>query len=351
MSDTINRFDPRTQLPPVLTVRPKSTFFVDTFMQGGEEFFPTENVEWDSVLEGAPTARFVGDDMTVEASERTPYKTNEIKTPIMQERRVISAKDIAKRSAGENIYSAMTPEQRALKYIAEDVKFCLNSIDMRIEIMVSQLITKGMVDISYTGRNNIVINQTLDYQLPNKTVLTGGDRWGQTGVNIIDSMREQVDALGHLGYTVDEIIMSPEVWAVIYQDPNIQKLLDIRRFEFGVFKPEMVSKYGAARVVGMLSDPFVTLYTQNAEFGGKSNRQRFLPAGTVLFVTRESKQNKLGFGAVTLMDEAEQFRTVSGRYVQEFFRERRPAREEVLVTSRAVPIPFNTESWAVMQVL
>jgi hypothetical protein len=351
MSDTIDRFDPRTQLPPVLTVRPKSTFFRDTFMQGGDEYFPTENVEWDSVLEGAPAARFVGEDMTVEATERTPYKTNEIKTPIMQERRIISAKDISKRSAGENVYTAMTPEQRAIKYIAEDVKFCLESIDMRIEIMTAQFMTTGLIDISYTGRNDIRINQTLDYQLPNKTVLTGADRWGQTGVDILASMREQVDALGHLGYTVEEVIMSPEVWAVMYQDPVIQKLLDIRRYEFGNFKPEMVSKYGAARPVGMLSDPYVMLYTQNAEFGGKSNRQRFLPVGCVLFVTRESKQNKLGYGSVTLMGEDEKFRTMSGRYIQEFFRERRPAREEVLVTSRAVPIPFNTESWAIMQVL
>jgi hypothetical protein len=51
------------------------------------------------------------------------------------------------------------------------------------------------------------------------------------------------------------------------------------------------------------------------------------------------------------MDESEKWVTVSGRYVQQFFKERRPPREEVLVTSRAVPIPANTESWAVLQAL
>jgi hypothetical protein len=33
----INRNDPRTQLPPVLTVRPKSTFFRDHFMGGSDD--------------------------------------------------------------------------------------------------------------------------------------------------------------------------------------------------------------------------------------------------------------------------------------------------------------------------
>jgi hypothetical protein len=71
----------------------------------------------------------------------------------------------------------------------------------------------------------------------------------------------------------------------------------------------------------------------------------------VIFGSPEARQNKLGYGAVTYMDESENWVTVSGRYVQQFFKERRPPREEVLVTSRAVPIPANTESWSVLQAL
>jgi len=157
--------------------------------------------------------------------------------------------------------------------------------------------------------------------------------------------------MGSLGFTIDEVTMSPEVWKVMYSDTEIQKLLDIRNFEFGHFKPEKVSKYGAQRAVGMLSDPYVTLYTQNSEYGPRSNRKRQLPVGMVLLSSPEARKNKLGYGAYTYMDENENWVTVSGRYVQEFFKERRPPREEVLVTSRAVPIPGNTESWYVFQVL
>ena len=346
MPDLISRNDPRTQLPPVLTVRPKSTFFRDHFMSGADEYFPTENVEWDKVLEGAPAARFVGDDLYVEPTERAPFRTDEIKTPIMQERRIIGGKDINKRSPGENIYSPKTDEQRAAELHTKDLQFCLDSVDNRIEIMCSDFITKGRIDIIGTG-----VHREIDYMLPNKTVLTGGDRWGQTGVSILDSLRTQVDDMGHLGFTVDEVIMSPEVWQVMYKDPEIQKLLDIRLYEFGQFKPEQISKYGAAKPVGMLTDPYVTLYTQNAEYGPKTDRQRHLPIGMVLLVSPEARQNKLGYGAYTYMDENENWVTVSGRYIQQFFKERRPPREEVLVVSRAVPIPADTESWAIMSVL
>lgn len=346
MPDLISRNDPRTQLSPVLTVRPMSTFFRDHFMGGEDEYFPTENVEWDKVIEGAPLARFVGDDLYVEASERAPFTTDEIKTPNMQEKRVIGAKDINKRRPGENIYSPKTDTQRQAELYADDLKFCLNSIDNRIEVMCAQFITTGVVPIVGTG-----VNRKIDYMIPNRTVLTGGDRWGQTGVSIIDSMRKIVDAMGHLGYTIDEVIMSPEVWQAVYMNKTIQKLLDIRRYEFGTFKPEAISKYGAARPVGMLTDPHVTLYTQNSEYGPRSNRQRHLPAGMVLFESSDARKNSLGYGAHTYMDEAKEWQTVSGRYIQQLFKERRPPKEELLVLSRACPIPYNVESWAVLQAL
>jgi hypothetical protein len=338
----INRNDPRTQLSPVLTVRPASTFFRDHFFGGSDEYFPTENVEWDKVLEGAPLARFVGDDLTVEATERTVFSTDEIKTPIMQERRIIAAKDINKRTAGENIFSPKTDAQRASELHAADLKFCLDSIDNRIEVMCSDFVIDGRVAIVGTG-----VNREINYYHPNREALGGTDRWGYGG-DIHGTMCRKVEELGHLGYTVDEITMSPETWRIVYSDSVIQKLLDIRQFEFGSFKPEKLSKYGAARAVGFLSDPFVTLYTQNAEYGPRNDRKRQLPVGVVIFSSPEARQNKLGYGAVTYMDENENWVTVSGRYVQQFFKERRPPREEVLVTSRAVPIPGNMESWAIL---
>jgi len=345
--EMINRNDPRTQLPPVITSRPKSTFFRDHFMGGSDEYFPTENVEWDKVLEGAPMARFVGEMDTVEATERAKFSTDEIKTPIIQERRIIGAKDIANRMAGENIYSPKTETQRRADLHAGDLKFCMDAIDNLIELMVSKFITTGRIDVIGLG-----VNRIINYMIPNIEVLTGGDCWGQVGVNILESIKRKVYELADLGHAVDGVIMSPEAWATIYKDELLMKLLDNQRYEFGFFAPEkVVPKYGAAIRVGVLADPFVPLYTQRAEYGPKGHRQRYLPAGMVIFETQEARQNKLGYGSVTYMDENEEWVTVAGRYIQQFFKERRPPREEVLVTSRAVPIPANTESWSVLQAL
>jgi hypothetical protein len=71
----------------------------------------------------------------------------------------------------------------------------------------------------------------------------------------------------------------------------------------------------------------------------------------ILIISEEAKRNKLGFGAYTYMDESENWQTISGRYIQQFFKTRRPPREEIVVTSRSVPIPGDVESWYVFQVL
>jgi hypothetical protein len=314
-------------------------------MGGSDEYFPTENVEWDKLTEGAPMARFVGDGYYVEPTERTPFGTDEIKTPKIQERRIIGEGDIKKRSLNENIYSPKTEAQRAADLHADDLKFCLNSIDNRIEVMCSDFITKGRIAIEGIG-----VHREIDYMLPHREALATQDSWGKPGVSILSSIKQRVRILKHLGKTVDELIMSPEVWEVVNSDSEIQKLLDIRNYEFGNFKPEQVSKYGAAEPVGMLSSPRVTLYTHDAEYGPKNNRQRQLPIGMVIFGTPDSRKNKLGYGAYTYMDENENWVTVSGRYVQEFFKQRRPPKEEVLATSRAVPIPYDIESWYILQV-
>jgi len=341
----INRNIPRTQLPVELTVRPTSTFFRDYFMGGGEEFFPTENVEWDSVIQGSPMARFVGEGLEVEATERAPFNTSEIKTPYFQEKRILSGQDIKHRLPGENIYQPQTDAERAAVHLANDREFCIRSIDNRIEYMCAQFITSGVVPIVGHG-----VNRKIDYGLQNKEVLTGGDRWGQTGVSILEYMIRKVDILNQLGHGVEDVILSQQAWEALRDDEEIYKLLDNRRFELGTLAPEQ-SKYGKAQYLGTLTDPFVNLYKYNFQWTIGNKRVKPLPDGYVIFVSETAKTNKTGYGAYTYIDETDEFRTIEGAYIEERHTDRRGKKKEIVVTSRAVPIPADISSWYVAKVV
>jgi len=344
MSRHIDRFDPRTQLPPVLIRNPKSTFFSTTFAGGGEEFFDTEIAEWDHDVYRQPVARYAGEDITVEPTERSTFKVNEIMTPKLQERRIITGSHLKKRAFGENAYSPNNVMARLAALQAEDLEFCADAVDNLIELQWAQFMTAGIIPIVGDG-----VDRVLDYGFENKEVLTGGERWGQTGVDILDSMRRICDKLAREGHAVDEIYMAPDVWKALYSNETIQKLLDLRRFEMGEIAPEKIVKYGAAKPVGVLTDPWVTLYTQNSTIPGTTTPH--LPPGTVMYVSPDAKRNKIGFGAHMWQDPDGQWHWAPGRYIQEFHKEARPPREETLVTSRAMPIPFDMRSWYVQKVL
>ena len=68
-------------------------------------------------------------------------------------------------------------------------------------------------------------------------------------------------------------------------------------------------------------------------------------------LSAEAMQNRLMYGAETIVDENENCITVEGRYVPEFFVDRRHRTFTVLMTSRPLPAPYKSDSWWSAKVL
>jgi len=346
MANLISRNEPRTQLPVVVTVRPKSRFWSTYPFGGASEFLPTDKVEWDRVLRGAPLAHFVGEGLTVEPTERAPFETDEITTPKYQYRKVLSLRELKNRLPGETPYQSKTAEQRAGTLEADDEIEGVEAVANLREVMCAQFITTGVIPIVGLG-----VNRVVDYMLPNRKALTLTDRWGQPNVDPIEDMKRWVAELEDLGYTVTEAIVSPEVWNVMLRFQWLRELLDIRRIEMGLVQPaQPAAEYGQYRYMATLRDPYLDIYTQRSMYGPKSARKRHLPANMIVLMTAEGRQNKMVFGAYDFMVNG-QFRTISGEFIREDFHDDRAAKKEVVFTSRAMPMPENVESWLVASVI
>jgi len=344
------RDTPLTQLDPVVTVYPQSLYWGDTYFGGGPLLFETDIIEWDKVLEGAPLAQYVGDELSVEPRERRPFDTQQLECPRMQDKKSISGKDIMKRQPGElPPYHMADPLQRLATMRAKDVIECARAIENLIELQRSQLMLGDPIPIIGVG-----VNRYIDYGFRNKELLTGGDQWGEPGVRIIESVREKVYLMGEMGFPITEAIMSPEVWEVMYNDSEILKLLDVRRYEFGMSNPGPVPAFGNATPVGMLSDPNLTLYSHNWTWADKRNRRhRYLPPGTVLLTSPQAKQNFMGYGAWLGKDpQSKKWMWYKGEYFQQYDDTKvDPPRDLLTVTSRPIAIPGNIDSWYVFKVL
>jgi hypothetical protein len=352
MDTTTKNGAQRTMIAPVETILPKSRFWSKYMVTGSPDMLPTKYVEWDYLTKGNPKAHFVGEGLTVPATGRGRFKTARIETPLYQHRKVIGLEDLAERQPGEP-YGAMpqnmfvTAQERAGRLEAEDDIECIEAVAELREVITAKFLFEGIVKVIGYG-----VNRLIDYSLPNKVRLLGGDRWGQVGVSFQKDLREWCGKLEDLGFNPLEIIMTREVWDLIEDDEKWLKQLDNRRTEKGQFAPEKAAEYGNAQYQGTLRDPFVDLFVQRSKYYDDETEtmQPHMPANSLIIVTAESRRNNYAYGSIDYMENG-QFKTVSGEFVKEVWHDDRAKTREVIVTSRAVPKPGNLNSWFVATVM
>lgn len=347
---TMPRYDLREQIEVVRQAEPKPTFFRDSFF-GQEIFSQTEKAEWDEVREGSGMARYVAEDLEVDASEREGYITKEIETPKVQEKRVLGAAELRKRLPGTTVYTMQSQAERAQYFLDGDYLFCMESIDRRVEQQCAQMMVHGRVDIVGKG-----VNHYIDYELPMKKTLTGTSVWGSAG-KPLETLSEMAIALMERGYVPTELIMERSVADVFLADATIKALLDNRRIDLGMIKPgEHTNPFSQAQYFGQFAYPtlgVLNLYTYDGRYKSPETGkpEAYLDTGRILMLTSEAKQNRMIYGAYTFVDENDSFQTVEGRYCPEIFTDRRARTQTVMVTSRPLPAPYKNDSWWTATVL
>jgi len=240
-----------------------------------------------------------------------------------------------------------TVQERAGRLEAEDDIEGVNAIAAMRTKIVCKFLFEGLVEVKGLG-----VNRLINYDLPNRIVLTGGNRWGQVGVKPINDLRTWCEVLEDLGFNPIEIFTGRNVWNVLEDDEKWMKQLDNMRTEKGRFAPEKAASYGNAAYQATMRDPFLDIYTQRSKYWDDIEGQMVshLPDNTLIIVTEESKRNKFMYGAVDYMENG-QFKTMPGEFIKEVWHDDRSATREIIYTSRAVPIPGNVHSWFVATVL
>ena len=352
--NTIGRYDTRTLLDVVTFQEPKPSMFRNSFFGGSDIYFTTKWAEWDEVKQGASMARYVGEKLEVEPTEFEPFITKQIETPRFQEKRSLDVTAFNSRGPGEDVYSQRTPADRALEKEDEAIAFCMDSCDLRGEQQCASMMVTGRVDIIGKG-----VDVYVDYELPLKLSLSGTDRWGQTGVRPLKDLTEWATILRKRNYQPDMLLIELSVADIFLQDADYMQMLDNQRMEMGRIAPGPVADlFESAQYFAQLKWPglgVIDVYTYCGTYkqevkdpsGAITYEERpYLDDGRILLLTPESRQNRVLYGAETIIPEgSDRPITVEGRYVPEVYVDRRARTKTFLVTQRAMPAPYKDDSW------
>ena len=339
-------YSPVFQLAAVKQMPPINMFLLEAFVQEGNAI-PQEMAIWDVKKGKRRMAPFVGKNVGGVVTERTGYHTEKIEFPKIAPERPVTANDISQRMFGENFVSSMTPEQRALQLMAEDMQDLREQITCRKEWMVAQTLFTGKMDLPvYVDGGMVEENPDyVDFGFTNN--FTPDTAWDETGSDIIADMEAMHKLVLEGQGSVDIIIMAPDVKSALYNNEAYMKKLDNRRINAGILTAQFTGQSLLYLGINHLGTPMYEYYGTVVDHTGAT--VKLVPDGKILMGSRKMLRSL--YGVVTQVENDSVFRSYLEREVPLRYGSTKGNAVLQRLTSRPVFMPFNVDGWVIGDVL
>lgn len=167
MPNEVNIYTPRYLAEVVRQAPPIHTYFRDTFFTNIKTF-STERVDIDLVKGDRRMAAFVHPRVGGQVLKANGFSTESYKPPLINPYDVTTADQHMTRLPGEDLYSGMTPAQRAARKLMDEYNRLNDATTRREEWMCVQAIVTGQIPIVGPG-----VNEVIDFGFTNKIKLDG----------------------------------------------------------------------------------------------------------------------------------------------------------------------------------
>lgn len=349
MANEIDIYQPRYLAEVVRSTPPVHTYLRDTFFNNVKTF-PTERVDIDLVKGDREMAAFVHPKLGAETMELEGYETKSYKPPMVNPDLVTTAENYLNRAPGETIYSGRTPEQRAAEQLVREYKRLDDAVTRREEWMCAQALTTGAIHVVGKG-----VNEEIDFGLTNKVVLTGTERWGQSGADILGCLDDWVDTVYTNGFAnVDRIICGRQALKLLKNDKGILEKMDNRRYQMGEFNAR--DMHNGVRYHGYLTDSGLEIYSYKEVYMDRITNpstptlKRMIPDNMIVMISPGVNFMR-AYGMCSYFDEAsKRLVTAETTRLLHPYIDHKPERKVLEACSHPLPIPDKVDSWLVATV-
>lgn len=150
MNSNYNVFDTRVMIRMLEQMYQPRTFFRDTFFQNRVNA-ESEYVDIDIRKGKRRIAPFVARKIGHTIVERLDFTTQSVKPELIAPMMITTAEDVVKRSAGESIYGAKSPNARMGEILGRDMRDMSDMITRAEEWMCSQVLYNGKIVMNVEG--------------------------------------------------------------------------------------------------------------------------------------------------------------------------------------------------------
>lgn len=211
---------------------------------------------------------------------------------------------------GESLYSPsrLTPMQRIELIKMEMMNEMLLAVQRRWEWMKAKAIIDGKVTVAYKDGTSVLV----DFQRAagHTVTLTSGNRWGDSGVSILDSIKSTMDTMNDaaFGGVPVRLTMGNTVAGVVAKNQEILDHMDVNVkggvhvIDRGIAPSAKIYKFGELTVGGN-SGQKIELWVNNETYGVNGTQTRYVKSNEVVFTsTAEAINGYECFGMIVDKD-------------------------------------------------
>ena len=354
---SINIYLTKTMLAAVEQMAPATSFLRDRyFPTGAGDMFPTEEVlvEYKDST-GHKMAPVVLPRKGSIAVERDGYSTERMTPPLVAPSRPLTIDVLNKKGFGEDLFSSKTPAARQAEILVQDLEDFDQMHTTREEYIAAQCIfNNGYVLKQYADKYGT--GEAKEYELRfygaegNSAVYAPSAMWSATGADVQGDLYQMIRMLTTKGNNASEVLLGSDVADTLMKNAEIQKLMDLSRYNVGeiapVALPQGAARLGRLNIRGRMIDLLTYDGTYVDEVSGEV--KPFVPEKKIA-VTAPGAGRGL-YGAVTQMEQTDnQFHTYMGRRVPQYWANKDG--RELTVSSRPLLVPKTKDCFISAEVL
>lgn len=351
-----NFFETHTLLMAVERLTPANSFLRDRYFPTNvaSGVFATDDVLVEYKDGSKKLAPFVAPRKGGVTILRNGYHMERYTPPFVAPKRALSYDDLSKRGFGEALYTQLTPAQRQQTLILKDADELGEFITRREELMAAEtMLTNGciMKHIADDATEQDEMEIRFYTGDSNPAVYTPAVKWSDPTAHIMDDLKVMIRMLTSKGLRATDLVCSPDVADAIIKNEEIQKFLDLKRYELGSVEPETLAP-GAAimaklnvggRIISVIS--YDETYTDDA-----GDDQQYIPSGKCILTAPACGRTL--YGAVTQVEQADgEFHTYAGKRVPKYLSNAEGNTRSLTISSRPLLIPNHKNPFITADVL